>query len=80
VLRDNSKKKGHDPATVTSVDLSPDHKTIVIHIEDLKPVMLMKTTMKIKAADGSPMNWEVDNTINIVPGMPPIATAQPTSR
>ncbi len=80
VSRDNPKKKGHDAATVTSVDLSPDHKTIVIHIEDLKPVMLMKTTMKIKAADGSPMNWEVDNTINIVPGMPPIATAQPTAR
>jgi hypothetical protein len=79
VSRDNPKKKGHDIMDISAIDLSPDHKTVTIHIADLKPVMQMKTLMKIKAEDGSPMNWEVDSTINIVPGQQPIAVRQPTA-
>ena len=79
VSRDNPKKKGHDTVDISGIDLSPDQKTITLRIADLKPVMQMKTVMKIKAADGSPMNWELDNTINIVPGQHPIAVAQPTA-
>ena len=77
VSRDNPKKKGHDTATISSVEVSPDHKTVVLHIDDFKPVMLMKTAMKIKSADGSPMTWEINSTVNVVPGMAPIATVQP---
>jgi hypothetical protein len=78
VSRDNPKKKGHDTVDVESIKISDDKKSIFIKINDLKPVMQMKTIMKIKAADGSKMNWELDNTINIVPGQKPIATTQPT--
>jgi hypothetical protein len=77
VSRDDPKKKGHDTVDIDSIALSDDHKTIFIKITDLKPVMQMKTIMKIKAADGTPMNWELDNTINIVPGQTPIAVSQP---
>jgi hypothetical protein len=79
VLRDNPKKKGHDQVDIAGITISPDHKTVTIKIDDLKPVMLMKTVMKIKSADGSPMNWELDNTVNVVPGGKPIAVAQPTA-
>jgi hypothetical protein len=78
VSRDDPKKKGHDTVDIDSIKVSPDGKSIFIKINDLKPVMQMKTIMKIKAADGTPMNWEVDQTINIVPGQKPIATSQPT--
>ena len=73
VSRDNPKKKGRDTVDLGKIKLSPDGKTITIGIDDLKPVMQMKIEMKIKSADGSPMNWELDNTINKVPGQPPIA-------
>jgi hypothetical protein len=78
VSRDDPKKKGHDTVDIGAMTLSPDHKTLFVKIADLKPVMQMKIVMKIKAADGSPMNWELDNTINVVPGQAPIAVAQPT--
>jgi hypothetical protein len=78
VSRDDPKKKGHDTVDIDSLTLSPDRKTLTIKIADLKPVMQMKILMKIKAADGTPMNWEVDNTINKIPGGgPSIAVAQP---
>jgi glucose/arabinose dehydrogenase len=79
VSRDDPKKKGHDTVDIGQLTLSPDHKTLFIKVDDLKPVMQMKIIMKIKAADGSPMNWELDNTINVVPGQSPIATAQPAA-
>ena len=78
VSRDNPKKRGHDTVDVDSITLSPDHKTVVLKIADWKPVMQVKTVMKIKAADGTPMSWEVDSTVNKVPGVPgSIATPQP---
>ena len=78
VTRDNPKKKGHDTVEVDSIDLSPDGKTVTLHLPGLRPVMQMRTLMKIKAADGTPMNWEVDSTVNKVPGVPgSIATTQP---
>jgi glucose/arabinose dehydrogenase len=80
VLRDNPKKKGHDTVDIAGITISDDHKTVTIKIDDLKPVMLMKTIMKIKAADGSPMNWELDNTVNVVPGGPSIAVKQPAGK
>ena len=78
VHRDNPKKKGHETVDVESIELSPDNKTVTLKFKDFKPVMQMKTVMKIKAADGTPMNWELDNTVNIIPGQKKsIATPQP---
>ena len=78
MTRDNPKKKGHDTVDIDSITLSPDHRTVTLKINDWKPVMQVKTVMKIKSADGSPMNWEIDNTVNKIPGQKgSIATAQP---
>ena len=78
VSRDNPKKHGHDTVDIDAITLSPDGRTVTLKINDLKPVMQMKTVMKIKAADGTPISCEVDNTVNKVPGVPgSIATIQP---
>lgn len=73
----NPKKKGHDAVDIDSVVVSPDGRSVVLKMPSIRPVMQMKITMKIKAADGTPMNWEIDNTINAVPGQKPIGTPQP---
>ena len=52
---------------VKSVKLLPDGKTVFVEIPDLKPVMQMKIKFALNAADGAPVNWEIYNTINIVP-------------
>jgi hypothetical protein len=73
------KKKGHDTVDIDSIEVSPDKKTVTLKIKDLKPVMQMKILMKIKSADGTPMDWEIDNTINEIPGGKPIAVKQPAN-
>jgi hypothetical protein len=79
VSRDNPKKHGHDTVDVDTITLSPDGKTVFLKMNDLRPVMQMKTILKVKCADGTPMvTWEIDNTVNKVPGVPgSIATTQP---
>jgi hypothetical protein len=77
VSRDDPKKKGRESVEIESIMLAPDAKTITLKIPDLKPVMQVKIQMKIKAANGSPMDFEIDGTINKVPGQPAIATPQP---
>jgi hypothetical protein len=62
------KEKGHDPVDVDAVTVSADKKTIFLKVEDLKPVMQMKIHMKIKAADGSPVDYAIYNTIQKVAG------------
>ncbi len=72
--------KGHDPVDVTKVTLSPDHKTVFLTLDGVQPVMQMKIQMKLKAADGSPIDYTIYNTINKVPGKPgmiPGERAQP---
>ncbi|MDB6053373.1 MAG: heme-binding protein [Verrucomicrobiales bacterium] len=64
----NPEEKGHDPVEIKSIQLSIDKKTIVLKLEDLKPVMQMKVKYNIKADNGTPMKQEIFNTINKVPG------------
>ena len=52
---------------VEKATLSPDHKTLFLKLEEVVPVMQMKIQMKIKAEDGTPMNYSIYNTINKVP-------------
>jgi hypothetical protein len=65
------KEKAHDPVEVKTVTLSPDKKTVHLKLEEVVPVMQMKIQMKLKAADGSPMEYSIYNTINKVPGGKP---------
>ena len=67
---ENPKVKGHDPVDIDAVTVSPDHKTIFLKVAGLKPVMQMKIQMKIKAADGSPVDYAIYNTVQKVPGQP----------
>ena len=60
--------KEHDPIDVESVELSQDGKTVTLKIADLAPVMQMKIAMKLKGADGAPVEFTVYNTINTVLG------------
>jgi hypothetical protein len=40
---------------------------VLIETESLAPVMQMRIKFNIKAADGTPLNHEIYNTINFVP-------------
>ena len=62
------KKKGHDTLVVKSAKLSEDGTTVALEIPDIKPAMQMRIKYKIKAADGTPINSEIHNTIyNLAP-------------
>lgn len=60
-------EQGHDDVDVKSAKLSADGKTVTLMIGEVKPVMQMDIQMHIKAADGSPIDWEISNTINKAP-------------
>jgi len=59
-------KEGHDDVTVASASLSPDAKTVTLKIPGLKPVMQMQIEMNIEAADHTPIQTTVTNTINAI--------------
>jgi hypothetical protein len=60
-------QKGHDTIDLASVRLDSDHKTVLLKIPAIKPVMQMKVQFRIKATDGTPLANEIYNTINWVP-------------
>ncbi len=61
-------KPGKDTVQIASVTVSEDGKTVKLGIPDLKRVMQMEIKMKLKAADGAPVDVTIYNTINAVPG------------
>jgi hypothetical protein len=60
----NPNAKGRDPVAVKSIQLGPDRKSVFLEIPELRPVMQMKIQFRIKADDGSPIAYEIYNTIN----------------
>lgn len=62
----NPEEKGRDSLDVSSVDLSPDRKTVTIHITDLKPLTQYLLSVRIHAADGTPIKADVGGTINVM--------------
>jgi glucose/arabinose dehydrogenase len=69
---------GADEVEVQSAKLMPDGKSVFLEISRLKPVMQMAIQIHLNAADGTPIECEIDNTINHVPGLvePPVLTAK----
>jgi hypothetical protein len=61
------RKNGHDPVDIKSVTVSPDGKTVTLGIPELAPVMQMMIQPSLKAADGTPVEWECYLTVNHVP-------------
>jgi len=57
-------KQGRDDVDVTSVQISPDRKTVVLEIPGLQTVMQMVIDYDILAADGEKMLGPIFNTIN----------------
>jgi hypothetical protein len=62
----NPNQKGRDSVAIKSIRLGSDGKSVFLAIPGLKPVMQMKIQFRIKAADGSPIAYEIYNTINRV--------------
>lgn len=60
------KKKGdvHDPMTVTSSKLADDGKTVLLEISNMRPVMQMKVSYKLKTADGTDIKSDIHSTIH----------------
>jgi hypothetical protein len=55
--------KGHDKIGVKSVKLSSNKKTVLLEIADVHPVMQMKISANIKAADGKAIKQDVWSSI-----------------
>jgi hypothetical protein len=60
-------RKGHDTMAIAAAKLSADGKTVSLEIPGLRPVMQMMIRVKVKAADGAPVAFDVYNTINKIP-------------
>ncbi len=58
----------HDPVTLKSIKVSADRKTVFLEIPDLQPVMQMRVKLNLRAADGTPVNQTLWNTIHQVGG------------
>ena len=64
----NSKFGGED-LVVKKATVRPDGKTVFLEVEGgVKPVMQMRIRMNINAADGTPINQTIYNTVNKVAG------------
>jgi hypothetical protein len=61
------KRKGRDDLPVKSAKLSADGKTVSLELPGIRPVMQMMIRVKLKAADGAAVIFDVYNTINRIP-------------
>jgi hypothetical protein len=57
---------GHDSVPISAIEISPDRRTVTFKVNDLKPVMQMQITGKIKAADGTLVPVQLFPTIHAV--------------
>ncbi|MBI1375655.1 MAG: hypothetical protein GC159_23335 [Phycisphaera sp.] len=57
-------KQAHDPVAIKSVKLSADGRTVFLEAPDIKPVMQMKISYDVDAADGELINGAIYNTIH----------------
>jgi hypothetical protein len=53
-----------DRLEVRSAALSADGKTVTLEIPEIRPVMQMKISFRLRAADGAPVAFDVHNTIH----------------
>ncbi len=63
----NPAEKGRDRLEIKAASLSADGKTVTLTIPGLAPVMQMEIKMNLKAADGTPIQTTIGNTINKLP-------------
>ncbi len=63
----NPEKVAHDPVEVRSIKLSSDNRSVLLEMDNLKPVMQMRVRFNLQSDDGAPVSGEFYNTINKVP-------------
>jgi len=63
----NPGRQGKDNVDVKSAKLGADGKTVELELVDLKPVMQQRILFRIKARDGTPLEQEIQETINVIP-------------
>lgn len=63
-------KKGREGLNITGARLGNDGKTVTLTIEDIKPVMQQSIKWDVKAADGTKIAQEIQQTVHEVPGQP----------
>jgi hypothetical protein len=61
---ENPKKRGEDKLEVKRAVLSADGRSVLLEIDDMKPVMQMSITYSVKSADGRPVKGAVYHTIH----------------
>ncbi len=59
-----TQKFGGEDVALKGIKVSPDKRTVFIETAALQPVMQMRIRFNLQAADGSPVNQTVFNTIN----------------
>jgi hypothetical protein len=64
---ENPTKQGRDTVEIKSVTLSADGRTVALEMPEIRPVMQMAITYKLRSADGRDVSGVVYNTINKVP-------------
>lgn len=62
----NPGTKGHDTVEVKSAKLQADGRTVLLEIEDFRPVMQMLVKYDLEATDGTVMRDEIACTVNAV--------------
>jgi hypothetical protein len=66
----NPEKKGRESLNIIAAKLGADGKTVTLTIEDLRPVNQQSLKWDIKAADGTTIAQEIQETIHEIPGVP----------
>ncbi len=61
------KKAAHDDVPIKSARLLPDGKTVAIEVPGLRPSTNFTLTFRLTAADRTPVEQELDYTLNVVP-------------
>ena len=66
-------KKGKDRITVNKVTVGADKKSVTLELSDRVPAMTLRTKCNVKAADGTEVKYQIDQTVNRIPGQKPAA-------
>jgi hypothetical protein len=61
-------KSGKDLVFVEKASLSADKKTVSLQLADRAPAMTLRLKCNTKAADGAEVKFQIDQTVNRIPG------------
>ncbi len=64
-------RKGKDRITVSKVTVGADKMSVMLELSDRVPAMTLRTKCNVKAADGSEVKYQIDQTVNRIPDQKP---------